>query len=329
MSQAYPQVFPDVMPTPRPVLIAGPTASGKSALALALAERLGGTVINADSMQVYRELRLITARPSAEDEARAPHALYGCVSGADAYSAGRYAVDAARAIAEAQAAGRVPIVVGGTGLYFKALLEGLSPIPATDPGMRAYWRNEAARRPAPELHALLRERDPEMAMRLMPTDQQRIVRALEVLDSTGRSLAAWQREPGRPVLREAETKRLLVLPEQVAHRALIEARFDAMLAGGGLDEVRRLLEAGLSSELPVMRALGVAPLAAHLRGLRSLEDAAATAKSDTRKYAKRQLTWLRRNMITWKRIESQYLESLLRHDVSLILRGVDRVGPAR
>ncbi|HEX6000537.1 MAG TPA: tRNA (adenosine(37)-N6)-dimethylallyltransferase MiaA [Hyphomicrobiaceae bacterium] len=318
------QVFPDALPAPRPILIAGPTASGKSALALALAERLGGTVINADSMQVYRELRLITARPSPEDEARAPHVLYGCISGAEAYSAGRYAVDAARAIAEAQAAGRVPIVVGGTGLYFKALLEGLSPIPAADPGVRAYWRGEAARRPALELHGLLRERDPVMAVRLMPTDSQRIVRALEVLDSTGRSLAAWQREPGCPVLREAETRRLLVLPERSSHGALIEARFDAMLASGALDEVRGLLEAGLSGELPVMRALGVAPLAAHLRGLLSLEEAAATAKRDTRRYAKRQLTWLTRNMIAWKHIKAQDLGSLLRHDVSLILHGVDR-----
>src|SRR5262249_11285357 len=146
-----------------PILIAGPTASGKSGLALALAEQLDGTIINADSMQVYRELRLLTARPSAEDEARASHTLYGFVSGTEAYSAGRYAADAARAIAEAQAAGRVPIVVGGTGLYFKALLEGLPPIPAADPAVRAFWRAEAQRRPAPELHALLAARDPEMA----------------------------------------------------------------------------------------------------------------------------------------------------------------------
>ena len=210
-----------------------------------MAERLGGTVINADSMQVYRELRILTARPGAEDEARAPHALYGFVGGAEAYSAGRYAVDAAAAIAEAQAAGRVPIVVGGTGLYFKALLEGLSPIPPADPQVRGFWRAEAARRPAPELHALLSQRDPEMAARLMPTDPQRIVRALEVLDSTGRSLADWQREPGRPVLAEAETERLLLLPPREGHGARIDARFDAMLAAGALEEVRRLLERGL------------------------------------------------------------------------------------
>jgi tRNA dimethylallyltransferase len=317
------------MRTARPVLIAGPTASGKSGLALALAERLGGTVINADSMQVYRELCVLTARPTPEDEARAPHALYGCVGGAEAYSAGRYAADAAKAIAQAQAAGRVPIIVGGTGLYFKALLEGLSPIPSADPEVRAFWRGEAMRRPAAELHALLDARDPEMAARLMPTDTQRIVRALEVLESTGRSLADWQREPGRPVLAEAETVRLLLLPEREGHRTLIDARFDAMLAGGALDEVRALLDAGFSAELPIMRALGVEPLAAHLREAFPLAEAVATAKSDTRKYAKRQLTWLRRNMIAWTRVKSQDSERFVAHDFPLIVSRVDPGSSAR
>ncbi len=317
------------MRPPRPILIAGPTASGKSGLALAVAERLGGTVINADSMQVYRELRILTARPTPEDEARAPHVLYGFVGAAEAYSAGRYAADAAQAIAEAQAAGRMPIVVGGTGLYFKALLKGLSPIPAADPEVRAFWRAEAARRPAAELHALLRERDPEMAARLMPTDPQRIVRALEVLESTGRSLAAWQREPGRPVLAEAETLRLLLLPERKGHGARIDARFDAMLAAGALDEVRALLDLGLSAELPVMRALGVAPLVAHLRGALAIGEAVAMVKSETRKYAKRQLTWLGRNMITWLRLETQYMERFLAHELPFILSRIDPTPPAR
>jgi tRNA dimethylallyltransferase len=317
------------MQPPRPILIAGPTASGKSGLALTLAERLGGTVINADSMQVYRELRFLTARPTPEDEARAPHLLYGFVGGAETYSAGRYAADAARAIAEAQAAGRVPIVVGGTGLYFKALLEGLSPIPAADPEVRAFWRGEAARRPAAELHALLKERDPEMAARLMPTDPQRIVRALEVLESTGRSLADWQREPGRPVLAEAETLRLLLLPEREGQGVQIDARFDAMLAAGALDEVRALMDLGLSAGLPVMRALGVAPLAAHLRGEMAIDAAAATVKSETRKYAKRQLTWLRRNMITWRMVEAQYIERFIAQDLPFILSRIDPTSPAR
>jgi tRNA dimethylallyltransferase len=312
-----------------PILIAGPTASGKSGLALALAERLGGTVINADSMQVYRELRILTARPSPDDEARAPHVLYGHVRGAEAYSAGRYAADAAAAIRDARAGGRVPIIVGGTGLYFKALLEGLSPIPATDPEVRAFWRAEAIRRPAPELHALLETRDPEMAGRLMPTDPQRIVRALEVLDSTGRSLADWQRAPGRPVLTEAETVRLLLLPERQGHGALIDARFDAMLAAGALDEVRALLAQGLSTELPIMRAHGVPWLAAHLRGTLPLEAAVAAAKSDTRHYAKRQLTWLRRNMIAWTTLTTQYMERFMRDELPFILSRVDPATPGR
>ena len=316
-------------PNPRPILIAGPTASGKSELALALAQRLGGTVINADSMQVYRELRILTARPTPEDEARVPHALYGFVSGAEGYSAGRYAADAAKAIGEARAAGWVPIVVGGTGLYFKALLEGLSPIPAADPEVRAFWRVEAARRPARELHALLTVRDPEMAGRLMPTDTQRIVRALEILESTGRSLADWQREPGRPVLAEPETVRLLLLPERAGHGALIDARFDAMLAAGVLEEVRALLAQGLSSELPIMRAHGVPALARHLQGALSLEGAVAAAKSHTRQYAKRQLTWLRRNMIAWKAVYPQELERFAGQDLSFIRHGVDPTRPAR
>jgi tRNA dimethylallyltransferase len=306
------------MQSARAILIAGPTASGKSGLAMALAERLGGTVINADSMQVYRDLRILTARPRPEDEARAPHALYGFVSGAEAYSAGRYAVDVARAIADTRAAQRVPIVVGGTGLYFKVLLEGLSPVPPADPQVRAYWRAQTKVRPASELHALLSKRDPETAARLMPTDPQRIVRALEVLESTGRSLADWQRAPGRPVLLERETVRLLAMPERTALDAGIDARFDAMMAAGALDEACRLASLGLSTELPIMRALGVAPLAEHIAGKLTLEAAAAIAKSDTRKYAKRQRTWLKRNMISWNAIDTQQTERIIEISLSFI-----------
>ena len=302
----------------RAILIAGPTASGKSSLALALAEQLGGTVINADSMQVYRELRILTARPTPEDEARAPHALYGFTSGAQAYSAGRYAVDAAKAVAESRSAGRVPIVVGGTGLYFKALLEGLSPVPATDPDVRAYWREQARVRPAPELHALLAQRDPETAARLMPTDPQRIVRALEVLESTGRSLSDWQKQPGEAVLREAETVRLLVLPERATQGVRIDTRFDAMIAGGVVEEVRALVALGYSPELPLMRAHGVPALVAHLAGLLTLDEAAAAAKADTRHYAKRQLTWLRRNMMSWKCLYQQQTERIMAGNLSEI-----------
>jgi tRNA dimethylallyltransferase len=294
----------------RAILIAGPTASGKSGLALRLAEELGGVVINADSMQVYHELRILTARPTPADEGRAPHALYGFVSGSEPYSAGRYAVDAAAAIAAAHAAGRMPIIVGGTGLYFKVLLEGLSPVPAIDPDVRAYWRVQAAARPASELHAVLAKRDPAMAGRLMPTDPQRIVRALEVLESTGRSLADWQRQPGKPVLVEDETVRLLVVPDRSTLGQAIGTRFDAMLRSGALEEVRALLALGLCDELPIMRALGVAPLAAHLAGKTLLEAAAEAAKAETRQYAKRQLTWLQRNMIAWTQWDAQQTERL-------------------
>jgi tRNA dimethylallyltransferase len=302
----------------RPILIAGPTASGKSGFALALAERVGGVVINADSMQVYRELRILTARPSLQDEARAPHALYGFISGAEAYSAGRYAADAAQAIAVARAAGRVPIIVGGTGLYFNVLLKGLSPIPPVDPLARAYWRAQAAQRPAPELHALLAARDPETAARLMPSDPQRIVRALEVLESTGRSLREWQQTPGQPLLSDSETERFVILPEREQIGPAIDARFDAMLRSGALEEVRALLGRGYSSELPVMRALGVASLAAHLSGNSSLEDAVADAKSQTRKYAKRQRTWLERNMIAWKYINTKQMGSIIAYYFAFI-----------
>jgi tRNA dimethylallyltransferase len=302
----------------RAILIAGPTASGKSGLALRLAEQVGGIVINADSMQVYRELSILTARPTPADSARAPHALYGFVSGAEAYSAGRYVVDAARAIARARESGRVPIVAGGTGLYFKVLLEGLSPVPAIDPDVRAHWRAQAAQRPACELHAILGRGDPAMAARLMPNDRQRIVRALEVLESTGRSLADWQLERGQPVLAEDDAVRLLVLPDRHAHAGIIDARFDAMIAAGVLEEVQALSALGLSDELPVMRALGVAPLAAHIAGKLGRDQAVARAKTETRQYAKRQLTWLKSNMIAWKTLIAQEMERIASGILSFI-----------
>ena len=302
----------------RAIVIAGPTASGKSRLAVALAERCDGVVINADSMQVYRELSILTARPTAQEEARAPHALYGFVGGAEGYSAGRYAADAARVIAEARSGGRVPIVVGGTGLYIKALLQGLSPVPAIQPEVRAHWRGQARNVPAGELYAILARRDPVTAARLMPTDPQRIVRALEVLDSTGRSLAEWQRTPGEPVLVERAAVRLLVLPDRSTHAAAIDARFEAMLAAGALKEVQRLLGLGLSDELPIMRALGVAPLAAAIAGKLALSEAAARAKADTRQFAKRQGTWWRRNMITWRRLFAQEMQNPDGIDLSFI-----------
>lgn len=294
----------------RAVLIAGPTASGKSALALSLAERHHGTVINADSMQVYQELRVLTARPTPEEEARVPHALYGFVSAREAYSVGRYLTDAARAIEAVEAQGRLPVIVGGTGLYFKALLEGLSPIPSIPADIRARWRGEAQRIGAAGLQRVLAERDPEMAQRLRPSDPHRIVRALEVLEATGRSLAEWQRIPGEGVVAEDETIRLVLLPDRAELYRRCEARFDAMMRQGALDEVAALSALGLDPDLPAMTAHGVPHLLAALAGQIDLETAAERAKSDTRHYAKRQFTWIRRNMQSWRRVDAQQMENI-------------------
>jgi tRNA dimethylallyltransferase len=283
-----------------PILIAGPTASGKSAAALALARQLDGVVINADSMQVYSGLRVLTARPSEQDEALAPHKLYGFVSPAEAYSVGRWLEDVAGEIEAARADGQTPILVGGTGLYFKALLEGLAPVPDVPAQVRDHWRSQAERLSGAELHAMLAARDPVMADRLRPQDPQRIVRALEVIDATGRSLSEWQAAPVQSVLDGQDARAVVVAPEREIIYARCEERFAAMLDGGALDEVAALMALELDSGLPAMRALGVAALMAHLCGEIGLEEAATRVKTETRRYAKRQLTWLRSNMITWK-----------------------------
>lgn len=295
----------------RAILIAGPTASGKSAVALALAEKLGGVIINADSMQVYSDLRILSARPSAEDEARAPHALYGCVPAAEAYSVGRWLEDVKRAIAGAERLGQAPIITGGTGLYFKALLDGLSPVPEIPLEIRDHWRAMAGSRNAGELHTLLGERDPEMARRLRPSDPQRVIRALEVIDATGCSLAEWQSEPGKPVLPVEQTLRLFMSPPRQALYARIDERFATMLERGVLEEVRALAEQNLDPGLPVMRALGVKPLMQMLSGHMTRDDAITRTKTDTRRYAKRQLTWAKRNMIAWKEVFVKDSESIL------------------
>lgn len=293
----------------RPILIAGPTASGKSGLALRLAEHCGGVVINADSMQVYRELRVLTARPTPEEEARAPHALYGFVAAAESYSAGRYAADVVRALADARSAGRRPIIVGGTGLYFKTLVEGLSPIPPISAQVRARWRAEASEQGAAQLHGVLAARDPQMAQRLAPGDTQRIVRALEVLDSTGMSLSEWQLLPRQPVLDLADVVPLVVTVERAELSGRINARFADMMRQGALDEVLQLKTLGLDPRLPVMSALGVRPLLSHLAGTLSRDSAMAAGQAETRQYAKRQTTWARGNMIAWKAINTQQMES--------------------
>jgi tRNA dimethylallyltransferase len=286
----------------------GPTASGKSALALALAERIGGEIVNADSMQVYRDFRVLTARPAPEEEAQAPHRLYGHVDGADLYSVGRWLGDALAAIEAIRARGRTPILVGGTGLYFKALTQGLAEIPAPDPELRARLRGRAAREGAPALHAELARRDPVTAARLEPNDAPRILRALEVLETTGESISALQANT-QPALARAQWVGLVLTPDREALYAAINARFEAMLAHGALDEVRAFAARGLDPALPAMKAHGAPALMAHLRGEISLEAATAIGMRDTRRYAKRQFTWIAGQMPDWPRVAAPELEA--------------------
>ncbi|HEV7873693.1 MAG TPA: tRNA (adenosine(37)-N6)-dimethylallyltransferase MiaA [Enterovirga sp.] len=287
------------------ILIAGPTASGKSELALRLAETLGGAVVNADSMQVYRDLRILTARPSPEEEARAPHRLYGHIDGAVNYSAGLYVADAGALLERLRQDRILPIVVGGTGLYFKALTEGLSDMPPVPDAVRAEIRAWAEGRPTPELHASLAARDPVGAERLRPSDRQRILRALEFHAATGKPLSAYQaaRVPGP--LHARRLAKIFVAPERAELRARIDGRFVAMMEAGALDEVAALAGRGLDPALPVMRAHGVPGLLAHLRGEISLDEAVARGQADTRAYVKRQFTWGRHQMPDFLPVEPE------------------------
>jgi tRNA dimethylallyltransferase len=275
----------------RALIVAGPTASGKSALALALAKRHGGTIINADAMQCYRELRVLTARPTPEDEARAPHRLYGVRPAAEPGSAAWWRERALVEMASACAAGRLPILTGGTGLYFASLIEGLAEIP--DPGTAARAEARALLKeigPA-ALHARLAMEDPATAARLRPTDSQRIARAWEVWRGTGTGLAAWQARPLQPA--PWRFAAILLDPPREALRAAIAARLDAMLHAGALDEVRALLALRLDPALPAMRAHGVPELSAHLRGEITLGEAQRRIELVTGQYTKRQATWFR------------------------------------
>ena len=279
----------------RPALIvAGPTASGKSALALALARRFGGTVINADSMQVYRELRVLTARPTAEEEALAPHRLYGLRPAAAAASVAWWR-DAA--LAEMDAAPGLPILCGGTGLYLLSLTEGLSAIPPVPAAAREAARALLAEEGAPALHARLAAIDPETAATLRPGDSQRIARAYEVASGTGRGLVAWQRAGARTGPAPWRFSAILLDPPRDALREAIARRFDAMLAGGALEEARALVAQGLDPALPAMRAHGVPELAAVLAGTMTLPDARARAILNTGQYTKRQATWFRHHAL--------------------------------
>jgi tRNA dimethylallyltransferase len=283
----------------RAVLIAGPTASGKSALALMLAEALGGTIINADAMQGYRDLRILTARPLPAEEARVPHLLYGHVDAAENYSVGRWCVDASAALAAVERGGRVPILTGGTGLYFKALTRGLAAVPAIPAQTRSAVRARLEREGIAALYAELSERDGVTARRLMPGDRTRITRALEVILATGRSLADWQREGMTPALDPQLAVKVFLDVDRAELYRRIDARFDAMLAAGALEEVRALASRRLDAALPAMKAHGVPWLIRHLNGEIDLVAAEEAAKRDIRRYSKRQATWFRHQLPDW------------------------------
>jgi tRNA dimethylallyltransferase len=287
------------------ILIAGPTASGKSALALALAEKHGGVVINADSMQVYRDLHIITARPAPEEERRAPHRLYGHVDAAENYSVGRWCEDAAAALAAATREARAAVIVGGTGLYFNALTRGLAAVPRIPQQIRDTVRARLATDGVAALHAELETRDPAAAARLMPGDRARVTRALEVVLATGRSLLAWHEE-GKPAsLDTSRAAKIFLMPDRDELMRRIDARFDAMIAACAMEEVRALAVRGLNRDLPAMKAHGVPWLIRHIGGEITLADAVEGAKRDTRQYTKRQATWFRNQLPDFAWVEPE------------------------
>ena len=292
------------MSEPKNILIAGPTASGKSALALALAEKLGGTIVNADSMQVYRDLRIITARPTPEEEARVPHRLYGHVDAAENFSVGRWCTEVADLLAAQREAGGV-VVVGGTGLYFSALTRGLAAVPPIPAQIRNEVRARLASDGAEALHAELMRRDPIAAARLMPGDRARVTRALEVILATGRSIVQWH-EANMPARVDAAlAAKVFLMPDRDALLRRVDARFDAMMAAGALDEVRALAARRLDPSLPAMKAHGVPWLIRHLNGEIALAEAVEGGKRDTRQYTKRQATWFRNQLSDFVWVEPE------------------------
>jgi tRNA dimethylallyltransferase len=294
------------------VLIAGPTASGKSALALEVAARTDGIVINADSMQVYRDLRVITARPTDEEMSRAPHRLYGHIGAEEIYSAGRWLREAEQEIATAREAGKTPIVIGGTGLYFSVLLNGLSAVPQVSTEVRSQIRDLGDTKDNEALHAMLAARDPRTAGEIRVPDRQRILRALEVIEATGRGLADWREEPGVPVLNSGGYRAIFLETDREALGKRIDTRFDKMLVEGALEEVKRLEPRNLDPRMPALKAHGVPWLIKYMNGEMSLEEAAAQGKRDTRQYSKRQETWFRNQLpeFQWVKPEAA-LEALL------------------
>lgn len=270
-------------------LIAGPTASGKSALALALAELTPSIIINADSMQVYRDLRIVTARPSVEEEARVPHRLFGHIDGSEACSAARWAREATDAIAEGKALGRLPILVGGTGLYIRTLLDGIAPVPDIDPAVRSAVRAMQVA----DAHLALRREDPESAMRVAPADTNRVARALEVIRSTGKPLSYWQQNREGGIGERVALVPLILLPPRDWLNERCDVRFETMFSDGQ-EEVAALAARELDPALPVMRAIGVPEITSFLKGGLSESDVKLAGKRATGQYAKRQYTWFSR-----------------------------------
>ena len=294
---------------PPVVIIAGPTASGKSRLALDLADEFGGTVINADSQQTYRDLRVLSARPEAAAEARAPHRLYGYLDAAERGSVARWRDLALAEIVAAVAEERLPLVVGGTGLYLRALRHGLAPVPEIPPDIRAEGAALYEALGGGGFRERLAALDPGAAARLPAGDRQRLIRAWEVMQATGVPLHRWQR--GARATARYRFATVLVMPPREALYAACDARFAAMVEAGALDEVRALAERGLSPELPAMKAVGVREMLAHLRGQTSLAEAVAAGQRATRRYAKRQMTWFRHQIAADLTVERQYSPDLL------------------
>lgn len=295
------EAAPDIAPV---LLIAGPTASGKSALALRLAERLDGEIVNADALQLYADLRILSARPTAEEEARAPHHLFGVADGADGWSVGRWLDAALPLLGDIAARGRRAIVVGGTGLYFRALTKGLADIPAVPAAVRQAAAETWERLGEDAFRQALAAHDPAAAARIAPGDRQRLLRAFEVVEATGRALTDWQADTAPP-LSAGQWRAVVLEPDRKALYARCDARFAAMVEAGALEEVRALMARRLDPLAPVMKAVGVRELAAHLAGELTLVEAVALGQQETRRYAKRQLTWFRNQTPDWKRITTE------------------------